>query len=170
MNRRDLLKNLGLSAGAVISLPVWANAWSPGQIVISGKFDLAMLSAISGTFIPEGKTEPGAVGLEVDKFLDRLFADCYEAAEQQKIKKGMEALNIDAQQTFGKPFADCSQAQRENLLTAISLSDEPDKKWFYDTLRRETIRGYTTSEYVMVNKYNYVMAPGHYNGCVDIPA
>jgi len=41
-------------------------------------------------------------------------------------------------------------------------------KWAADTLRNETIRGYTTSEYVMVNYYHYVMAPGFYHGCVAV--
>jgi hypothetical protein len=33
------------------------------------------------------------------------------------------------------------------------------------TLKGLTIRGYMTTEYVMVNHLHYVMAPGFFNGC-----
>ncbi|WP_341226442.1 gluconate 2-dehydrogenase subunit 3 family protein [uncultured Arcticibacterium sp.] len=171
MNRRELLKNLALGAGAVVALPSWANAWTPSKIMVSGVFsskELGLLSSIASTFIPEGKSEPGALGLEVDKFLDRLFADCYSKADQEKIKQGMVLLNTTAKKSYQSAFSDCTQLQRESMLIGFSEPSTTEKEWFYDTLRKETIRGYTTSEYVMVNHYNYVMAPGHYDGCVDV--
>ncbi|AWV99768.1 gluconate 2-dehydrogenase subunit 3 family protein [Arcticibacterium luteifluviistationis] len=171
MQRRELLKRLALGAGAVVALPTWANAWSSSKLVSSGVFsslEQGLLSSIAGTFIPEGKNEPGAIGLEVDKFLDRLFADCYTEEDQQKIKEGMTLLNSTAKTSYKKPFSECTQAQRESLLIGFSEPSTADKEWFYDTLKKETIRGYTTSEYVMVNHYDYVMAPGHYDGCVDV--
>jgi hypothetical protein len=67
-------------------------------------------------------------------------------------------------------FSNCTHDQRESLLIGFSEAIDDHKKWFYDTMRRETIRGYTTSEYVMVNHYKYEMAPGYYNGCVDVSA
>jgi hypothetical protein len=33
------------------------------------------------------------------------------------------------------------------------------------TLKGLTIQGYMSTEYVMVNHLNYVMAPGFFNGC-----
>lgn len=171
MQRRELLKKLALGAGAVVALPNWASAWSPSKIVNSGVFsalEVDLLTSIASTFIPEGKTEPGALGLEVEKFLDRLFADCYTKEDQNRIKSGMTLLNKAAKTTYKRSFSDCTQEQRESLLIGFSEPSTADKEWFYNTLKKETIRGYTTSEYVMINHYNYVMAPGHYIGCVDL--
>jgi hypothetical protein len=173
MKRRDLLKNLALGSGAILVLPSWANGWSGASIQTSGFFNSAeasLLSSISGTFIPEGKTEPGAVGLEVDKFLDRLIADCYDEEDQAKVKAGLKMLNDSAKGTYKRDFIDCTSDQKESMLIGFSAPSDADKKWFYDTMRRETIRGYTSSEYVMVNHYKYEMAPGYYNGCVDVSA
>ncbi|UBM57396.1 gluconate 2-dehydrogenase subunit 3 family protein [Marinilongibacter aquaticus] len=171
MNRRDMIRQMGLGYGAIVAMPVWANGWNQSTLPKNGFLDkesLKSLTAIADTFIPEGKKEPGAVSLQVDQFLDRLFANCYETAEQEKIKSGLEALNLQARRSFGQDFEKCTQTQREGLLSALGTSGSGADKWFYDTLRRETIRGYTTSEYVMVNHYDYVMAPGFYEGCVDV--
>jgi hypothetical protein len=171
MKRREILKNLVLGSGAMVALPSWANAWSGADISTSGIFtktQASILNSIAGTFIPEGKQEPGAVGLEVDKYLDRLIADCYEEEDQDKVKAGIDALNTTAKKTYRKDFSECNQGQRESMLIGFSEPSDEEKKWFYDTMRRETIRGYTTSEYVMVNHYEYVMAPGFYKGCVDV--
>lgn len=172
MQRRELLKKMALSTAAVVALPSWANAWSGAKIQASGLFSVAessTLTSIAGTFIPEGK-DLGAVGVEVDKYLDRLIADCYTPEDIARVKSGMNLLEKTAKTTYSKNFSDCNQGQRESLLLGFSEPSNEEKKWFYDTLRRETIRGYTTSEYVMVNHYNYVMAPAHFKGCVDVAA
>ena len=171
MNRRTLIKNLALGTGAALTLPTWAQGWSTESLGETSFFNLTenqILEAIAGTFIPEGKSEPGAIGLEVHKFLERLFADCYAPEDQEKIKKGLADLNIKAKNTYSKDFANGTKDQRESLLIGLEAPSSEDKEWFYHTLRQETIRGYTTSEYVMINHYNYEMAPGYYNGCVNL--
>lgn len=171
MKRRDLLKNLALGAGAALTLPSWANAWNSTALVASGRFSSAhseLLSAVAGTFIPEGKTEPGAVSLGVDKFMDRLFADCYTLEDLARIEKGLTDLDSYAKNVYRQSFVTCNQGQRESMLLAFSQPADKEREWLYNTLRREVIRGYTTSEYVMVNHYNYVMAPGFFHGCVEV--
>jgi len=41
-------------------------------------------------------------------------------------------------------------------------------KQFADFIKNLTIRGYTNSEYFMVNMLKFNMAPGYYHGCVPI--
>jgi hypothetical protein len=171
MKRRDILKNIALGSGVLLTLPSWTKAWNANTWQAQSIFSSAQsatLSSIVGTFIPEGKTEPGALGVEVDKYLERLIADCYDAEQQSKIKNGLKALRKAAISAYRNPFSECMQEQKESILLGFSSPSTPDKEWFYDTLRGETIRGYTTSQYVMVNHYNYVMAPGYFNGCADV--
>jgi hypothetical protein len=171
MKRREILKTLVLGSGAIVALPAWANAWKGSSITASGIFtktQASVLSSIAGTFIPEGIKEPGAVGLEVNKYLDRLIADCYDVEDQKKVKEGIDTLEETATNTYKMTFSECTKGQRESMLTGFSEPSDQEKAWFYSTMRRETIRGYTTSEYVMVNYYEYVMAPGFYKGCVEV--
>lgn len=170
MKRRTLLRNLALGTGAALTLPGWAYGWQAGQVKPSGSFTPVegnLIRSVADTFIPEGVDEPGAVSLGVDTFLDRLFADCYELEDLARIRKGLKDLNAYAIKTYQKGFSECNQGQRESILMAYSSPSDYEKVWLYNTLRKETIRGYTTSEYVMVNHYDYVMAPGFYEGCVD---
>jgi hypothetical protein len=168
MKRRELIKSISLAAAANSFIPDWVNGWSVQKIISSDSFDTNqknMLSFIAGTFIPEG-AEKGANGVGVGKFLDVLFADCLTKADQNKIKDSLLEVDVTAKQLFQQTFSQSTQQQREKVL--VNLAANPLHKWAADTLRNETIRGYTTSEYVMVNYYHYVMAPGYYHGCVTI--
>ena len=170
MNRRKVLKSITAAAGTAMILPNWANAWNPKIFKSSGVFsgyESEIISEITATFVPEGEI-PGAKSLGVDKFLNRLFSDCYVEEDQQKIKNGILKLENSAEETYKMSFVKCTQDQKESLLMGFNNNEDENKKWFYNTLKNETIRGYTTSEYVMVNHYKYVVAPGFYHGCVNI--
>jgi hypothetical protein len=52
----------------------------------------------------------------------------------------------------------------------LADSSDKDEKDFFDLMKSETIRGYSTSREVMTNYLDYKVAPGHYYGCVDITA
>ena len=171
MKRAQFLKSISTTAGALVLLPHWANAWtaeSMAKVQNTSILDQAMLASIASTFIPEGSSEPGAIGLGVDKFLNRLFADCYEVSDQEKISRGIEVLNQNAKKLYQQNFNSCSQAEREALILAMELATDEELRWFYKTMRAETIRGYTTSEYVMVNHHNYQMTHSFYQGCVTV--
>jgi hypothetical protein len=170
MNRRKLLKSVTITLGSGLFLPSWANAWNSNTWQKTEKFtvfETDMISDIASTFIPEGEIL-GAKGLEVDKFLTRLFADCYIETDIQKIKNGIQDLEKSGFEKYKTPFLKCSYIQKESILMEFSSHTDEEKKWFFNTLKGETVRGYTTSEYVMTKYYNYVVAPGDYKGCVAI--
>jgi len=77
-------------------------------------------------------------------------------------------LNQKAQQYHGSAFSECNQNQREDLLLAFSTSENKSDKEFFDLMKAETIRGFSTSKEVMVKYLNYEIAPGRYHGCVDL--
>jgi predicted Ser/Thr protein kinase len=168
MKRRELIKSIGLTAASTSILPNWLQGWSEQKLISSDIFDTNQknqMASIAETFIPEG-AEKGANGVGVGKFLDVLFADCLTTDDQNKIKDCLMEVDAMANQLFQQTFRQSTQQQREKVL--VNLAINPMHKWAADTLRNETIRGYTTSEYVMVNYYHYVMAPGFYNGCVAV--
>ena len=160
-----------LVSGALVALPAWAEEWRLADLVGHGSSFSPeaqdTLSSVADAIIPSGES-PGALTVGVDKFLQKLFDDCYEKEIQDNIKKQLEALNNNAQKENGKPFASCDQKQREELLIKLADSNVKEEKDFFDLVKSETIRGFSTSREVMTNYLNYKVAPGHYYGCVDI--
>lgn len=171
MNRRNLIKNLTLGSVGLVSLPAWANnGWSAEEIILPSLFEdteQELLAAVADTIIPQGDAI-GALSVKTDKFLQRLFADCYEKEVQDNIKTQLLALEQAAQEVYSKPFSLCSQAEKEELLLQRATSDDQSQKDFFDLVKRETIRGFRTSREVMMKYQGYIMAPAHYFGCVDL--
>jgi hypothetical protein len=173
MNRRDSLKMLAIASGGLISLPAWARGWTPGNLgVITSQFTLAeenTLAAVADTIIPAGNSI-GALSVGVDKFLQKLISDCYDKEVQENVKAQLAALEKSAQSAYGTSFGASDQAQRESMLIKLSNSGIKEEKDFFNLMKSETIRGFSTSKEVMVNYLKYKPAPGHYYGCVDVKA
>lgn len=75
MQRRSALKSLTAAVGGLMSLPSWAQAWTPETV--KGPTLLTMaeedtLAEIVETIIPETST-PGAKSLKVHQLIDELL-------------------------------------------------------------------------------------------------
>lgn len=171
MDRRRALKTMILASGSLVALPSWAMGWKLKDVATSGtSFTMAeqeVITAIADTLIPSDGTI-GALSVGVDKFLIRLIEECYEEEFQTGIKAQLENLNKTVKEKDNASFTECSKKQKEDRLRALSASKNEAEKEFFDFIKSQTIRGFNTSEEVMVNYHNYVMMPGYYDGCVDV--
>lgn len=152
-------------------MPAWARGWNQATVAGTPAFltvsQQAMLVELADTLIPATDT-PGAKDLKVPDFIQKMLADCYEPEVQKQVAQGLDALNSTAKQAYGKDFAAAEPAQRRELLMKVQALENKEEKEYYDLLKRLTIQGYTTSEYVMVNHMKYNPMPGHYYGCVPV--
>jgi len=173
MNRRTTLKNLLIASGGLITLPSWAERWSAQDLdYLPSSFTVTnqnVLASVADTIIPTGNGI-GALSVGVDKFLQKLIANCYSTEVQQNVEKQLTTLDETAKSTFGNLFSACDQTQRESLLLKFSTSENKAEKDFFDLMKSETIRGFNTSREVMLQYLNYKILPGHFNGCVDVTA
>ena len=170
MKRRTALKSLIVATGGLVNLPAWATGWTPetiGQTSYVSLNEETLLAELVETFIPE-TTTPGAKTLKVHQFVLRMINDCYDQPAQDLLKQGLVKTDALAQQTYSKPFVACDASQRTDLLRQMNTATEPDTQQFANLVKGLTIRGYTNSEYYLVNVRKYVMAPGFYHGCVDV--
>jgi len=161
-----------VASGTLVVLPSWAQGWILGDLKLDGTFtngEQALLTSVADTIIPAGD-EIGALSVGVDTFLNKLFAQCYEADVQENIKKQLNGLEASAKSEYGKSYADCDQLQRQNLLSARAISEDESESEFFTLIKRETIRGFRTSKEVMEDYYDYKVAPGFYDGCADVNA
>ena len=119
----------------------------------------ALLNQWMGVIIPESSI-PGAVSLGVPAFVKVMLRDCYEPSTSATLMKVLAAL---------PSIEKVSESEKEHLFFQIEQGKNgADAKNAMATLKGLTIRGYMTTEYVMVNHQNYVMAPGFFNGCEPI--
>jgi hypothetical protein len=173
MNRRESLKKLMVASGSLITLPAWTTDWHLSDLAAyHSSFSAAdqdILSSVTDTIIPAGDSI-GALSVGVDKFLQKLFDHCYDQETQNNIKTQLSGLQAYAQRSYGKPFNVCDQSQREKLLNKLAVSENQAEKDFFDLIKSQTIRGFSTSREVMVNYLQYKPVPGHYYGCVDVKA
>jgi Gluconate 2-dehydrogenase subunit 3 len=171
MNRRETLKNLLMASGAMITLPSWAKEWSITDFTsYRTSFSLVeqeLLASVADAIIPPGDSI-GALSVGVDKYLQKLLDKCYDSATQSNVKEQLVSLQTIAQTTFSKSFTTCDQSQRQQLLLHFSKSEDQKQKDFFNLMKSETIRGFSTSKEVMVKYSKYKVAPGHYYGCVDV--
>lgn len=171
MNRRNTLKHLLLATGGLIALPSWAREWAVTDFAgYSSSFTVSeqqVLSSVADAIIPAGDSI-GAISVGVDKFLQKLFDKCYDGKIQENVKMQLSGLEVSAQKNFSKSFSACDQLQRQELLTRLAGSTNKDEKEFFDLIKAETIRGFSTSKEVMTKYFKYKVAPGHYYGCVDV--
>ncbi|GEO10591.1 gluconate 2-dehydrogenase subunit 3 family protein [Segetibacter aerophilus] len=170
MERRVAVKNLVLAAGSVITLPSWMKAFGAGSPTHLSSFSASeqqILASITDTIIPAGNSI-GALSVGVDKYFQKVVDDCYEKADQENVKKGLQQLEAAAQKEYSKSFTNCSQQERQALLEKWSRSQDKNEKEFFNLVKRETILGYNTSQQVLAGILNYKVAPGHYYGCVPL--
>lgn len=170
MDRRKAIKNLAIVSGALITLPQWmVSCGVSDKTVHQTSFSIAeqkILASITDTIIPAGNSI-GALSVGVDKFLQKLIDDCYEKYVQDNVKAQLKALEESAKSVHKKSFADCTQAQREQVLLKLSISENSGEKDFFNLMKSETIRGFNTSQKIMTEYLGYKIAPGYYYGCVD---
>ncbi|MCA6078836.1 gluconate 2-dehydrogenase subunit 3 family protein [Fulvivirga sedimenti] len=170
MDRRKAIRNVLLGSAGMTALPSWANGWSANGITISHWLTAdneETLRAVADTLIPPGNAI-GALDVGVDRFMMKLFAECYETDIQNGIEGLLSTIDKSAITIHGTGFATCGQEQRQQLIEAIAVSENESVRDSYDLFKRECIRGFRTSKEVMTQYLNYKVAPGHYIGCVDV--
>ncbi len=171
MKRRTALKNVLFSAAGILTLPAWGNAWNSSTFnqtpSIFTESQAQILDILVDAMIPSSEII-GAKDLGTSAFINKMLADCYEKNVQEAFKIGLESAEKLMKETFVKSLVDSDKLQRNELLIKLSTSTDAQQKDFFSLLKQLTVLAYTTSEYVLTKHYNYVMAPGHYYGCVNV--
>jgi hypothetical protein len=157
ISRRNWVKGMALATlGSVVFTDL--KAANAPRIQWSADQD-QLLQAWIGVIIPESSI-PGAVSLGVPAYVKVMLRDCYEPVASTTLMKVLASL---------PSIEKVAESEREQLFFQIEQGKQgSDAQKAMKTLKGLTIQGYTTTEYVMVNHFNYVMAPGFFNGCEPI--
>jgi hypothetical protein len=171
MNRREAVAGLIAVSGTVITLPFWmtgCNGTPKVHLTPASPEVQALLGAIATTIIPPGEDgkDPGALAVGVDKYLIKIIDDTLEPAERTKVYAQLQAVEDESEAAFGVSFVNADKMEREAVLLKFAGSPDKTDREFFEMLKRETIKGFHTSQHVMVDYLHYKIAPGHYYGCI----
>ncbi len=188
MNRRDALRKTGLLAGSAVAVPSLFSllqscsqtprlGWTPQFL---SEDQAQFIHAFVDTILPKTET-PGGIDVKTDIFLDLVYAKTYGPEAQAKVKEGIDQLNAQAKEGFGKDFTALTpedktaflQAQEANTATFNrgvwgTAVGEQKPVGFYRQLKSQVLWGYFSSEEIGKNVLNYDPIPGEYLGCIPV--
>jgi hypothetical protein len=173
MDRRTALKSLAITVWGMMVLPGCGTdeLQEAGFLYKSlplNKIQKQNLQSLIDTLLPETDTK-GGLELGVDRFLDKLLANCYELEIQESFVVGLDKLEENAKSTHDKSFFDSDRNNREQMLLSMNDEEKIEDKAFFDLTKELAVLAYTSSEYFLTNFTNYEMIPGGYDGCVPVP-
>jgi Gluconate 2-dehydrogenase subunit 3 len=194
MQRRDILKMLATGAVLPVFSSPMAAFFREAQAQTGPGYKLRTLSphqnatvvVMTDLIIPETDT-PGAKGARVNEFIDVILTEWATPEERQNFLQGLEGVDKQSQELFGKTFVDATPVQQVTLLRAMDdfaaseRGDTPRKHGntvpefdtqlrgnFYDIFRGITLHGYYTSEIGFTQELKLQIIPGAQHGCEKI--
>lgn len=205
MNRRDAVQRVAFLMGGALSAPTMiamlegckSNTATEAATSFAFSPDYkSLVSEIAEIIIPKTST-PGAKDAGVGPFIEMMLKDCYSAAQQEHVIKGLDALEEASKKANGgKKFLESTPAQQTALLKSFeAMSNEEAKKNetakkivdaetgltketkgkteapptpFFKIIKELTLLGYFTSEVGATQSLAYIAVPGKYEGCVKM--
>ena len=186
MDRRKVLRQTSWLAGAAITAPAMLSLlqscksesrlnWQPTFLAND---EAEFISSIVDIILPKTDT-PGALDVNVDVFLDRLWAETADETTQAEVKKDIVDFNDNCKETYGSVFAKCSKEDQQKALEAAEAASgtfnynfwggaagKQEPVGFYRNLKSTAIWAYLSSEEIGKNVLSYDPVPGGYDGCI----
>ncbi len=140
MNRRQLIKNLGLGGVALVATPSVLSLLQSckNEPVFTPSF-LSMeqgkaLRHIVDLIIPSDEAIPGAVDVGVHQFIDSFWNEVITLENQEHTKAGFDALANRLLDATGKTFETAAAADYDTLLSRYLTASKEEGKAFNKTL------------------------------------
>ena len=154
MERRKAIKNLGLSLGFVVSTPTilsilqsCKNNVEPWVPVFFNIEEGVVLEKLVDIIIPKTDT-PGALDVNVPKFIDAFINETFETEEKTDIKTQLSLLLNTIKTKYNQNIDDVSYENYDDLLASyFKIDDEKLTRW------EKQIEAYKASENKNVSGY-----------------
>ncbi|MCF0040013.1 gluconate 2-dehydrogenase subunit 3 family protein [Dyadobacter fanqingshengii] len=168
MKRREAVQKITFLLGGTISAPLMAGIMGE-KLNFGPSLDLsaeqeALLADVADTIIPTTGT-PGAKAAGADKFITRVMRDCFEMADQKKFYSGLEKIDAQSKEVYGKGFSALDATQKNDIVKRTTVSDKP----FFLQMKGLTVTGYFTSEIGATQALDYLPIPGRFDGSWPMP-
>ena len=184
MNRRDVLKGLGLSLGYVIATPTIFGIlqsckneiqmeWNPQFFI---KNESVILKNLVNLILPKTNNLPGAIEVNIPQFIDSYLDKVISVEQQSFYKNGM----ISIQNLLGKSVNKLTNKDYDTLIARFLKANIDEVEQFlnnkddvliYETLtslRTLTIWAYKNSQKIGEEYLAYDPIPGKLQGCISL--
>lgn len=166
INRRAAIKQFIIISAGVAFLPSCRSNTEASLYnnIAIGEDEQVFLAEVAETLVPATDT-PGAKAIGAHLFALEMMNDCYKASDREKFVSGMQQFDAHVQKQYGKPFAQCSPADRLAIIAVADArkgTDDDNAHYFFTTLKKLTIQAYTSSKYYLTNVDIYKLVPGKY--------
>lgn len=184
MNRRDALKNIGLTLGYTAILPsafsilqsckTETEVWVPLFFTVD---EGVVIQNLVDLILPTTKSSPGALDVNVPEFIDLYALKVYDSDKAQKYKLGIQSII----QELNIPETGVNDLKKEdyNTLLAKYLRASKEEQQHYKQnknitfealkgLRDQSVWAYKTSEDIGENVLVYDPIPGVQKGCISL--
>jgi len=172
MKRRELIKLVTLSTGAVLSAPLVSSLLTSCNEVTKiadadyilqffSRDDFSLIRELVDTILPKTDS-PSASEVGVHKMIDTMVGTVYKPSDRERYKKGFLAL---------KNYLSSDTTNRLVALQNLSESTderEGDVKNAMLEFKQQTITYYLSTEEVAKNYLNYLPVPGKYEPCISL--
>jgi hypothetical protein len=178
MDRRELIKYIGLITGAVV---VGGNSLLIGcatEGVAKNNIDrntIKLFEEIAEVILPKTNDLAGAKDAKVGKMMKTIVQEHYSEEERNLFLEGLQSIEEDN-------FMRLSEMEKQDYLLALEKdsavnsilkkTDENGNKieipHAYIMIRQLTILGYLSSETVAKTAFNYLPVPGKFEKCVEV--
>lgn len=185
MDRRKVLQQTGLLAGASILMPSMVSLFQSCETVNRSDWkplffnveESHTISTLLDMILPRTETL-GALDVKADIFIDKVFAETYDKTGQENIRAEITAFNVNCKKKLGTIFIGLSEADRNKVLQEAEATSEKFNPgvWgtsvgkqktigFYRSIKSMAIWAYFTSEEIGEKVLNYDPNPGSYEPC-----
>jgi hypothetical protein len=142
---------------------------------------LAQLAAMLDHLLPKTAT-PGALTVQVDRFVDLFLKDFASASDRQTFLTGLRDVDTRSRQLAGRAFVDLSSIQKDEIFRGLEAEapplaptiwggqtvEDPPAPVFYRQFKMLALVGYFTSKEVGLHITKYDPVPGRFDGCVPL--
>lgn len=127
MDRREVLKSIGLFLGTTLSSSTLAGALAGDRVAAAGATftprllspgQVELVATIADLIIPATET-PGARVAGVQEFIDLMIAEWMTPAERDHFLAGLGEVDRLARKRHGGEFVECTEPQQVELLTRL---------------------------------------------------
>ena len=172
LSRRVAIKGLILAGGGLVLFPsynfknLFLNNYSSFKI---SRRQLLLITGLTEVILPTTDT-PGAKEVKASHSLLTMVRDCFEKKDQLRFFAGLEAFDIVLKKEIGKDFFKCTLNQKVAFINKLesNKNSSEDIRYFYSTLKEQTVLAYLNSQYYMTTILNYHISPGFFRGCKKI--
>lgn len=176
MNRRTAIRQFAFISAGVFLIPSCMQDKSKASMLVKNfrleAGDENLLDELCETIIPATET-PGSRDVGAHLYVLKMIDDCAGKEDQERFVSGLDEFSQFAKKQAGVHFTEANLQQRNSVLSELEKREADGKDnmlYFYKTVKRLTIQGYSTSEFFLTKVHVYELVPGRYHGCVPVSA